>query len=65
MIYQAHLTAWQVHAPWPKRSQIEQDLRLSRGVAAIFADALRRRWCQSDGSLRLVFGEGRHARGQR
>lgn len=38
MIYQTHLTAWQVHAPWPKRSQIEQDLRLSRGVAAIFAD---------------------------
>jgi hypothetical protein len=35
---QAHLTAWQTHAPWPKRSQIEQDLRLTRGVAAIFAD---------------------------
>src|SRR5262245_13369724 len=35
---QAHLTAWQAHAPWPKRSQIEQDLRLSRGVTAIFAD---------------------------
>lgn len=35
---QPHLTAWQSHAPWPKRSQIEQDLRLSRGVAAIFAD---------------------------
>ncbi len=34
----AHLTAWQAHAPWPKRSQIEQDLRLSRGVAAIFND---------------------------
>jgi len=33
-----HLTAWQVDAPWPKRSQIEQDLRLSRGVAAIFGD---------------------------
>ena len=40
MIQQSHLTAWQVHAPWPKRSQIEQDLRLSRGVAAIFADAV-------------------------
>ncbi len=38
MIQQTHLTAWQAHAPWPKRSQIEQDLRLSRGVAAIFAD---------------------------
>jgi len=35
---QSHLTAWQGYAPWPKRSQIEQDLRLSRGVAAIFAD---------------------------
>ena len=38
MIQHAHPTAWQSHAPWPKRSQIEQDLRLSRGVAAIFAD---------------------------
>lgn len=38
MMQQSHLTAWQSHAPWPKRSQIEQDLRLSRGVAAIFAD---------------------------
>ena len=38
MIQQSHLIAWQTHAPWPKRSQIEQDLRLSRGVAAIFAD---------------------------
>ena len=42
MIQQSHLTAWQVHAPWPKRSQIEQDLRLSRGVAAIFGDAVLR-----------------------
>lgn len=38
MIQQAHLTAWQSQAPWPKRSQLEQDLRLARGVAAIFAD---------------------------
>lgn len=38
MIPHTHLTAWQTYAPWPKRSQIEQDLRLSRGVAAIFAD---------------------------
>jgi len=38
MIQHTHLTAWQSHAPWPKRSQIEQDLRLSRGVTAIFAD---------------------------
>ena len=35
---QSHLIAWQTHAPWPKRSQIEQDLRLSRAVAVIFAD---------------------------
>jgi predicted nucleotidyltransferase component of viral defense system len=40
MIQHSHLTAWQTHAPWPKRSQIEQDLRLSRGVAAIFADSV-------------------------
>jgi predicted nucleotidyltransferase component of viral defense system len=40
MIQHAHLTAWQSQAPWPKRSQIEQDLRLSRGVAAIFTDPL-------------------------
>ena len=39
---QTHLTAWQAHAPWPKRSQIEQDLRLSRGVAAIFEDEVLR-----------------------
>ncbi len=39
---QTHLTAWQTHAPWPKRSQIEQDLRLSRGVAAIFTDEVLR-----------------------
>jgi hypothetical protein len=38
MMQQSHLTAWQAYASWPKRSQIEQDLRLSRGVAAIFAD---------------------------
>lgn len=38
MIQHAHLTAWQSHAPWPKRSQLEQDLRLTRGVAAIFSD---------------------------
>lgn len=39
---QSHLTAWQEHAPWPKRSQIEQDLRLSRGVAALFEDEVLR-----------------------
>jgi hypothetical protein len=42
MIQHSHLTAWQAFAPWPKRSQIEQDLRLSRGVAAIFADSVLR-----------------------
>jgi hypothetical protein len=40
MIQQVHLTAWQAHAPWDKRSKIEQDLRLSRGIAAIFSDAV-------------------------
>jgi predicted nucleotidyltransferase component of viral defense system len=39
---QAHLVAWQTHAPWPKRSQIEQDLRISRSVAAIFTDEVLR-----------------------
>ena len=38
MIQQSHLTAWQAHAPWDQRSKIEQDLRLSRVVAAIFSD---------------------------
>lgn len=38
MIQHAHLTLWQQYAPWPRRSQIEQDLRLSRGVAALFSD---------------------------
>jgi len=47
-----HLTAWQHHAPWPKRSQIEQDLRLSRGVAAIFADeALREHLAMRGGTV--------------
>ncbi|MGV2085510.1 MULTISPECIES: nucleotidyl transferase AbiEii/AbiGii toxin family protein [unclassified Rhizobium] len=39
---QSHLTAWQNYAPWPKPSQVEQDLRLARGVAAIFADPILR-----------------------
>lgn len=38
MMQQSHLTAWQAHAPWPRISQVEQDLRISRGVAAIFAE---------------------------
>ncbi|MGH3628090.1 MAG: nucleotidyl transferase AbiEii/AbiGii toxin family protein [Sciscionella sp.] len=40
MIQQSHLTAWQAHAPWDRRSKIEQDLRLSRAVAAIFSDGI-------------------------
>jgi predicted nucleotidyltransferase component of viral defense system len=42
MMQQSHLTAWQELAPWPKRSQIEQDLRLSRGLAALFEDEVLR-----------------------
>ena len=42
MMRQSHLTAWQAYAPWPKRSQIEQDLRLSRGVASSDADAAKK-----------------------
>lgn len=38
MMQNSHLTTWQTYAPWPRRSQIEQDLRLSRGIAAIFAE---------------------------
>lgn len=37
-----HLTAWREHAPWTKRSQVEQDLRLARGVVAIFEDEVLR-----------------------
>ena len=40
MIQQSHLTAWQAHAPWDQRSKIEQDLRLSRAVAAIFSNGV-------------------------
>lgn len=42
MMQQTHVTAWQAQAPWPKRSQIEQGLRLSRGLAAIFEDDVLR-----------------------
>ena len=49
---QSHLTAWQEYAPWPKRSQIEQDLRLSRGVAALFQDeALREHVAMRGGTV--------------
>ena len=56
MTQQNHLTAWQVHAPWPKRSQIEQDLRLSRGVAAIFASRLL------NGKPPRIFEDGEQSR---
>ena len=52
MIQHTHLTAWQTHAPWPRRSQIEQDLQLSRGVAAIFADSVLGELVQPPGLLR-------------
>lgn len=42
MMQRAHLTAWQAHAPWPKASHREQDLRISRSVAAIFGDTVLR-----------------------
>jgi predicted nucleotidyltransferase component of viral defense system len=42
MMQHSHLTAWQAYAPWDKRSKIEQDLRLTRGMAAIFADEMLR-----------------------
>src|SRR3989344_4799404 len=54
MMQHTHLTAWQAHAPWPKRSQIEQDLRLSRGVAAIFGDEVLREHLAMRGGTVLV-----------
>lgn len=47
MIQHTHLTTWQAHAPWPKRSQIEQDLRrvltpvLGQPTDSLSADATR------------------------
>jgi hypothetical protein len=41
VIQRAHLTAWQKHAPWDKRSKIEQDLRaLELRLRAILAPVL-------------------------
>lgn len=40
MIQQTHLTACNLSRLGQSRSQVEQDLRLSRGVAAIFADSV-------------------------
>lgn len=36
MIPRAHITAWRASAPWPQDEQVEQDLVLSRALAAIF-----------------------------
>jgi predicted nucleotidyltransferase component of viral defense system len=33
------LVAWREHAPWPRDLQVEQDLLLTRAMAAIFADS--------------------------
>lgn len=39
MVTRQELGIWKMaHAPWAKTSHVEQDLRLARGVAAIFAD---------------------------
>jgi predicted nucleotidyltransferase component of viral defense system len=38
MILLRELAAWREHAPWPKDFQIEQDLLLTRAMAAIFSD---------------------------
>jgi hypothetical protein len=38
MILLRELVAWRRHAPWPKDFQIEQDLLLTRAMAAIFSD---------------------------
>jgi predicted nucleotidyltransferase component of viral defense system len=34
----SEITAWRNHAPWPDDMQVEQDLLLSRAMAAIFSD---------------------------
>jgi hypothetical protein len=36
VIPRAHITAWRTRAPWPSNEQVEQDLVLSRALAAIF-----------------------------
>ena len=38
MIPLAEITAWRHHAPWSDDMQVEQDLLLSRAMAAIFSD---------------------------
>jgi predicted nucleotidyltransferase component of viral defense system len=38
MILHRELAAWREHAPWPKDVQVEQDLLLTRAMAAIFSD---------------------------
>jgi predicted nucleotidyltransferase component of viral defense system len=38
MILLRELAAWREHAPWPKDFQVEQDLLLTRAMAAIFSD---------------------------
>ena len=38
MIPRAYITAWRATAPWGDEAQVEQDLVLSRAMAALFAD---------------------------
>ena len=50
LTYDTTLTSdcWQAYAPWDKRSKVEQDLRLTRGIASILADEiLSKRYLQS------------------
>jgi predicted nucleotidyltransferase component of viral defense system len=57
MMQRLHLTQWQAaHAPWPKASQVEQDLRIARGVAAIFSDNILREYLAMRGGTVLHKG---------
>lgn len=42
MIPQREIIAWRTTAPWPSDVQVEQDLLITRCVAAIFSDEFLR-----------------------
>lgn len=42
MIPQRDIIAWREHAPWPKDTQVEQDLLLTKAMIAIFTDPFLR-----------------------
>jgi predicted nucleotidyltransferase component of viral defense system len=42
MIPHREIIAWRAHAPWARDAQVEQDLLLTKAMAAIFADSFLR-----------------------